>query len=78
MNKISVKVNLVVTKTELYDFSVEVEVPDSYYKKESEQELEDFIHEKARDLAEENYWNDDCTPYNTETDDLIIETEIWD
>lgn len=73
------QVELEVTKTEFYDFIVEVEVPEDYGIGLPDEELVDLLEDEASALAREQYWQADRHPYDSQTDEFnTINVELWD
>ena len=79
MRKIKVQVDLEVTKTEFYDFIVEVEVPKDIGVGLEDEELLDLLEDEASALARAEYWQNDQHPYDSETDEFnTIGVELWE
>jgi len=79
MKKLNLQVELEVTKTEFYDFIVEVEVPEDFGIGLEHQELVDLLEDEASALAREQYWQTDRHPYDSQTDEFnTINVELWD
>ena len=73
------QVELEVTKTEFYDFIVEVEVPEDYGIGLDDEELAVMLEDEASALAREKYWQTDRHPYDSQTDEFnTINVELWD
>lgn len=79
MKKLNIQVDLEVTKTEFYDFIVEVEVPEDFGIGLTDEELVDLLEDEASALARAKYWEGDQRPYDSQTDEFnTINTELWD
>ena len=73
------QVEIEVTRTEFYDFIVEVEVPEDYGIGLPDEELVDLLEDDASALAREQYWQSDQRPYDSQTDEFkTINVELWD
>jgi len=73
------QVEIEVTRTEFYDFIVEVEVPEDYGIGLPDEELVDLLEDDASALAIEQYWQSDQRPYDSQTDEFnTINVELWD
>lgn len=79
MKKLNIQVELEVTRTEFYDFIVEVEVPEDFGIGLTDEELVDLLEDDASALAREQYWQSDQRPYDSQTDEFnTINVELWD
>jgi hypothetical protein len=79
MKKLNIQVELEVTKTEFYDFIVEVEVPEDFGIGLPDEELVDLLEDEASALARAKYWKEDHRPYDSQTDEFnTINTRLWD
>ncbi len=79
MKKLNIQVRLEVTKTEFYDFIVEVEVPEDFGVGLEDAELVDLLEDEASALARAEYWQTDRRPYDSQTDEFnTINVELWD
>ena len=79
MRKIKVQVDLEVTKTDFYDFIVEVEVPEDIGVGLEDEELLDLLEDEASALARAEYWQTDQHPYDSHTDEFnTIGVELWE
>ena len=79
MRTIKALVELEVTKTEFYDFTVKIEVPEDYDVDLQDAELLDKLEDEASALAREQYWQTDRHPYDSQTDEFnTLNVELWD
>tara|TARA_R100001510_G_C7655094_1_gene214044 strand:+ start:3235 stop:3474 length:240 start_codon:yes stop_codon:yes gene_type:complete len=79
MRKLTMQVELEVTRAEFYDFIVEVEVPEDYGIGLDDEELAVMLEDEASALARAQYWEGDHRPYDTQTDELkTIGSRLWD
>jgi len=79
MRTIKALVELEVTKTEFYDFTVEIEVPEDYDVDLQDAELLDKLEDEAAALARAEYWQTDQLPYDSQTDEFnTLNVELWD
>jgi len=79
MRTIKAQVELEVTKTEFYDFIVEIEVPEDYGIGLEDADLLEQLEDEAGALARAEYWQTDRHPYDSQTDEFnTINVELWD
>jgi len=79
MRKLNIQVELEVTRTEFYDFIVEVDVPEDFGIGLPDEELVDLLEDEASAKARAEYWEGNKHPYDSQTDEFnTINVELWD
>ena len=78
MKKVDLQVELAVTKTEFYDFIVQVEVEDDVDTSSEDFHVEDY-YDDASETARGRYWSGDQKPYDAQPNEFeTINVELWD